>query len=342
MWRRGFMGRFKNGKWTYEYADEYNKYWEEKGYNCPVPSLEIAEIAESIVDYLGSEYEEVVLDAIKTTKVALVGTRPNGVRETVADVLEREGMSDEIAGKSDKDLRNIEGMYCEKPNIVFREEGYEITSVEKLAVINSQYIPDNIYFLGKLAATLLSAVKSHLRTYSIDGDTLTIRQGLEVRTEKLSHNGNTVSRSLVSDFGHGLEQASTAYDTLSFMRETYYDDYDLHTHGLSVLVAGQLFDGLKLRDIIREAQITKDTRALEEMIDAHTVQGYAEFMRSLDTLRGLEEARNMAAGTDNHMDASDKLEEYYNVVIASIMRNMRTSMRMSVAQDMSVGEGNTI
>lgn len=297
---------------------------------------DIALMAESIADYYGSEYEDTVLDAVASTKVVVVDTYKNGIRETVQDVLEREGMAEEVKGDEKDSLvgvRGVDGVYRERPNISYNDGEYHVDSVDKIAVINSSYTPDSPYFLGKLAGELLKATKSQLCAYEIDGSTLIVRQGLSVRTEKLSHKGAEVSRKLVSEVGTGLEAGINNYDKLSLIRDSYYSDYDLDGHMSTTLVGGNVLDLLKLRDMVRVAQITKDTTSLKEVFDGNVPEGYDAFVSAVDDLYALEKKRRDAVDPEELVEANDRLEKCFRDRIAPMMRSMRENMKLGVEQN---------
>ena len=71
---------------------------------------DIAMVAQDLEEQLGTEYLSVILDAIRTTKVVSVDNyKKSGVRETVLDVLDREGiaLSNVVTHQSGKDVRNL-------------------------------------------------------------------------------------------------------------------------------------------------------------------------------------------------------------------------------------------
>ncbi len=332
---------FKNGMLVADYKNELMSRY---GYREELAE-DIAMAAESIVNYLGNEYEDVVLAAIANTKVVTVeGLRDNGIKETVSDVLKREGMSDGLDGKtvSDKDIRNIEGIYCEEPQLTYTEKGYEMVAVKKVAVINSSHEPGNVYFLGKLIGELLKGVKAHLLEYSIEEDKLVVRSGLSEEVSKLSHRGSIVRRKVVERHGYGLEEGMNAYDQLSIMRDDYYSKYELPKHNSAVLAAGVLADGLNLKDTIHEAQVTKDMRILEEICNAHTSCGFESLLTNFDTLHDLENSRNAAIGTEEFDAISSELDEHFVSVIAPSVKEMKVSMKLVSSEDMNLSEGNTL
>lgn len=324
---------FSNGKLLADYKDELIQ---AHGYSEEL-AQDIAVMADSIVEHYGSEYESTVLDAVASTKVVVVDTyKKSGIRETVHDVLEREGMLEEVKGEERQNLvgvRNIDGIYRERPHISFSNGEYHIDSVERIAVINSSYTPDSPYFLGKLAGELLKAVNSHLRPYEIDGNTMTVRQGLSVRTEKLSRKGDDVTRKFVSETGVGLEASINYYDKMSLIRNSYYTDYDLDGYMTSTLVGGNVLDLLKLRDMVRVAQVTKDTEALTAMFDSHMPEGYQAFVGAVDELYAIERQRASTVDSEELMTANDRLEQVFQDRIVPMMRHMKTSMKLGVGQD---------
>lgn len=298
---------------------------------------DITIMAESIIDHLGVEYESVVLDAVANTKVILAnGYNKTGIRETIGDILEREDMETDIVGEDRgtlSTLRNLEGIYKEKPHIIYKDGTYKIEDVKKVAVINSEYIPESPYFLGKLAGELLKSVNSHLVSYKIEDDSLIIRSGLHSRTEKLSFENGNVKRELVSERGYGLEEGITKYDQMALMRKSYYDDYDLSNNNMSTLISGTLIDGLKLKEAIHTSQITKDYDPLRELIDNHCSLGYDGLIDTLDNLSRLEKNKNGLVNSNELTNAQEALDEYFQREVVPVLQEMRLNMKLGVDEN---------
>ncbi len=329
----GFMFLNDKNLLLSDYRDELVRLY---GYDVRLAE-DIAMTAQSIEEYFGSEYGQVILDAIRNTKVVLVdGYRKNGVRETIGDVLAREGLSQEaLEAMRESDVRNMEGLYVEEPHIVHGSDGYRIDAVQKVAVINSPYVENSENFLALLSRELMNAVKSHLNAYSIDGDVLTIRHGVAVKVERLYSRDGEVGREKIEEYGYGLENGIANYEKMGLVREAYKDDYDLRTHTLSVLAAGYALGGLKLEEIIRQVQITKDMSGFEELIATHTGMDLKSFLQVFDTLYALERKSIVARSGDKQAadEAQSALEDYYKNQVASLMTTMRTSMKIGLSEE---------
>ncbi len=316
---------------------------------------DIAMVAQDLEEQLGTEYLSVILDAIRTTKVVSVDNyKKSGVRETVLDVLDREGiaLSNVVTHQSGKDVRNLEGICAVEPTIIKTSDGFELahdeqgkTMVRKLAVINMQYVPGGVSFLAELTREFTTVITSHLNAHSIEGDTLITRCGLSVSVDKLSQNGDSIERKNVACRGYGLEEGLRGYNKLAVTRECHDDKFDLQSHSLSVLAAGVISDMLKLKDIIFAAQVTKDESELRRVIDEHYSGGYDTFLDNLDVLYDLEKKCTELSTGDRQaaMDAMDDLENYYRDTVTSMLREVRISMKIGLTdEEMTMNNENSI
>ncbi len=342
---------FGNGMLLAEFKEELMKKF---GYSEELAE-DIAMVAQDLEQQLGTEYLSVILDVIGTTKVVSVDKyKKSGVRETVLDVLDREGMtlSNVVKHPSGIDIRNLEGTYAAEPMIIKTSDGFELardeqgkTVVKKLAVINMQYVPGGVSFLAELTREFTTAITSHLNAHSIEGDTLVTRRGFCVSVDKLIQNGESIERKNVACRGYGLEEGLSGYNKLAITRECYDEKFDLQNHSLSVLAAGVISDMLKLKDIIFAAQVTKDDSELRRVIDEHYSGGYDTFLGNLDALYDLEKRCAELSTGDKHvaMEAMDALENYYRGTVTSMLREVKVSMKIGLTnEEMSLNTGNTI
>lgn len=231
-----------------------------------------------------------------------------------------------LKGKQDKDLRNIEGMYCERPHFGVKDDGsVEMTSVDKVAIINSPFVESDD-FRAKLARELFKAVKSHLRAYELRDGILTISSGLSVRREKVAVEENNVNRTYADGYGAALEDGLNNYSVLVLMRNTYNPNYDLPKHTNLELAAGILVGSLNLGEMLKVAEITKVTDELIATIEKYSGMSYEKFLKMFDVLRQKEEEKNRAIGTDSFDEASLEYERYFTETIAPVLSQMAKSM----------------
>lgn len=342
---------FGNGMLLAEFKEELMKKF---GYSEELAE-DIVMVAQDLEEQLGTEYLSVILDAIRTTKVVSVDKyKKSGVRETVLDVLDREGMtlSNVVKHPSGIDVRNLEGTYAAEPTIIKTSDGYELardeqgkTMVKKLAVINMQYVPGGVSFLAELTREFTTAITSHLNAHSIEEDKLITRRGLCVSVDKISKNGDSIERKNIECRGYGLEEGLSGYNKLAVTRECHDDKFDLQSHSLSILAAGVISDMLKLKDIIFAAQVTKDESELRRVIDEHYSGGYDTFLDNLDVLYDLEKRCAELSTGDKHvaMEAIDALENYYRDTVTSMLREVRISMKIGLSdEEMTMNNENSI
>lgn len=320
---------------------------------------DIVIVAKDLEEHFGTEYTEVILRAVAETKVECVKKQQKGksiVRENIKDVLTREGLADTLSSDEfvpfGTDLRSLEGLFVQKPLISCTDNGFCIAKdqdgndiVQKLIVINSEHIPSNTNFLATLAGELTKAVTSQLQTYTIEGDTLTVKHGLNIRTEKLLRVDNDVKRIPIRNLGYGLQQGLTNYNKLGIVRESHADTYDLQEYSLSVLAAGTILAFLKLDSVIAAAQVTKDLSELRSIIQNFYPGNYEEFLSILDKLYDLEKkSAELSTGDKiDAMQAMDELENYYKNIVSVTLGEIRKRMKIGLSQEeLSHTEGNTL
>lgn len=291
-------------------------------------------VADLIIDYYGEEYEAVVVDAIASTKVVLIDQYKRGIRETLQDVIEREEMSESLPENVRlHDIRNLEGIYCEKVILSYSDESYSIDSIKRLAVINSEFLPDSPYFQGKLVGELLKACKAHLSAHSIEGSKLITRNGLAMRVEELSFDGNNVTRKLLSERGYGLETGTNEYARRAIVREIFYPFYDLENDLSTTLIAGNILDSLKLRDMIHEAQMTKDFSSLEAVINSNSDVSYEDVLQSIDEFYDLECSLNGLMSDEERQRVQNQIDEKFVQSITPLCVNIGTNLKVGELKD---------
>lgn len=293
----------------------------------------LALMSESLADYYGDEYSEVVYDAVASCKYVVAKLRKNQkIYENVQDVLKREGMINEVKGESSPtkmgDSRQIGGVFTSKPHITHRDGRYEIDHIDRMIVLPHHFNTESYASLATLAHETGRLVREHLNGYYIEGDTMTIKSGLSTRTEKLSvdKDGNVV-RTFESEIGVGFDRAATSYDELSLMRKMYDSNYDTPNYAVGREVAGFLADNIGLSSIMREAAMTKNRGELASVFDSHMDIGYEEFLRRFDAMHRLDYERREALEVDDIKKKSEELEAYFEREVAPVVRAMQGSIR---------------
>ncbi|MCI8498063.1 MAG: hypothetical protein HFG33_01495 [Bacilli bacterium] len=284
-------------------------------------------LADDLTEYYGEEYETLIYDTILSTEYTKADLKKGSiVYETAFDILDKKGLLDDTVDKKecDTEFRRNGTISVVKPKLQKTDDGYSVNGIERETVLPYYFNSENPASIGILARETMSHISSALGTYEVDGNSLMQRQGIRKTTYILKGEKKTV----VEETGIGLEEGMLRYDELCFMRENYDSNYEPTGFSNTRIVAGFLSDNLGLRDIIKEARMTKDISTLKSVIDANTTNGYEDFMRQLDEMYRLErETLENVLDPEEFLVASNKRDEFYADIIASNVGQLEANIK---------------
>ncbi len=259
-------------------------------------SEDMAQNLAIMAESMSTVYGNLAYDAISSCKFVQAKRSTKAPIATVETVLREEGVLTEVKGRGEdnKDLRTAVARFQACPTITKTEDGYAIQDVKKVIGLSSSFNWDSPDSLGHIAAEIDRLINSN-NGYTIEGNNLTIQEGLMKRTETISGN-KTITRTLNTIEGIGLETGINYYTAQKLISSEYGMEYTPTSFGDVRLIAGFTLDHLGLEDTIREARITKDTSTLTETFNSTYQGGYTEFLSDLDNLYNLEVERNKNIG----------------------------------------------
>lgn len=291
-------------------------------------------MCETLIDYFGKTYENVITDALMKTKFVIAQKRPrSNINETVFDVLTRENMIDET---SDIEfLKRTTSTFVNKPTVIQDNGTYKLVNTNMMVVLPGYFNSSNPDSISILAKEAMNAVKSCINGLTIENNNLIERHGLEVTTYSLSEQNGQILRKKESSKGSGLENGLNSYHQLAITRSFYDTTFEISGNDYERLVAGYLCDNLNLKDLIFEAQITKNTDSLQEVLDNQYPNGYKSLLAILDELDKLEKERYESILDNQQLKATNaKLEEHFQNAVAPLIRNISNNL----TNDISIGK----
>jgi len=275
----------KENRGIYDYSDDF--------------SQTIAMVLESIISAYGEEYESIVFEAVKSCKYV------------VHDSPERIISS----------YKNMNGEYSSNANIEKSEDGFSISSVERMITLPNTFNTESPAHIGMLVRETLRLVRSYLNEYTIDGNILKERRGLETREYKIFQNGNIRE---ISRVGNGLEEGIIFYDELAIMWENYSDSYEpINGKDYQRIIAGLLEGNSELKSTMIRGALIGSTLELESSLGVE----YNEFISLIDGLDKLEEKRKEKITSTKGLNlATDKLAEYYEQQVVPIINSLNINL----------------
>jgi len=289
-------------------------------------SEDMAQNLAIMAESLSTIYGNLAYDAISSCKFVQAKRSDKAPIATVETVLREEGVLSGVKGAEtdNKDLRTAVAKFQANPIVTKTENGYAIQDVKNVIGLSASFNWDSPDSLGHIAAEIDRLINSN-NGYTIEGNNLTIQEGLMTRTETISGT-KTVTRTLVSASGVGLETGINYYTAQKLISSEYGMEYTPTSFTDERLIAGFALDHLGLEDTVREARITKDTSLLAETFNSTYQGGYTGFLSDIDSLYNLEIERNKAIGnTEEQTRLNNEMSRAFDN-IATKTREMETCL----------------
>lgn len=294
---------------------------------------DVAIMAESLVEYYGETYKDVILDALLSCKICVAEVKKNSIiKEKVTDVLIREN----IGGCFDyNEVKDLTTGFFSFPQIVFENGNFKLVGIKRLIVLPEYFNSDSPESVSILAKCCIKLVKSYLSPCSIVGDKLVSKEGVMTTISKLENSPSGVLGITESKIGVGLNKGLNCYDQLCIMRRDYDDTYDVHGAHYERLVSGYFLDGenFHFKDEIRKAEILHDDKALREVFENNFQLKYDEFLSKLDNIAELDNQRRGSLGDNETLKRIlDDSEKYYSTEVATMMRGLEEAYCTSTSK----------
>lgn len=251
----------------------------------------IAIVADTLIDYHGEDYESIICDAVLSCKFIVAQKSKKGLCESVREAAVREGFNPEGPKLRKADERSIESEYIVEHKIQAIGKQYRIDEINRAVVLNAHFDPNNTASLANLATEMEKLVKGYIKGEQIEGNELQVHNGISTKTYKLSGSEGYATKKLVKSENVALESGMTEYAVLEMMRTYHDDNYDVSGYADPRIVASVLIESFQLRDLLWEAEMTKDLSELKKLFDEYMPNGYNKFVSLLDRSAELNEER---------------------------------------------------
>lgn len=287
----------------------------------------IAVLADSMVEYYGEGYRDLIYDAIASCNYIVEKAKKSGKMQTVEDILKSVNSLDVVEGLPIKrDLKSATVAYSAKPIITSKNGKFIVADVIKTIAISSRFSWENPDSIDSIAIETERLINNYIGGFEIKGNELLIREGLSTRVETLSESDGKVIRSFKSENNYGLEEGITLYNAESITRGDYYSDYDASGLDENRLTAGVLIDGAGLKDVIMNARVTKDIEELESILG----ENYSKLGTALDQIHSLSIKRSQALGDSNQLaDLTKSIDEVFEHTVAPITNSIMADFSLS-------------
>ena len=261
-------------------------------------SSEICTLIESIIEYYGSEYADIIIEAIKDCKVEILQT-----------------------GKIDVSrIKYNDGMYISIPII----DNGVITRVNRKIILPQSYNMDNQSYRGILISQLLRLIRSFKNEFDLTNGILIQREGITT-TQYMLKDDNTLEK--ISSIGIGYEKGSLDNATLNIMRNHYANNFELQNgNDYERLFAGYIENSLELKDVFDAAALTKSFSELKSKIESADIR-LDDFLTKIDKLDELESNRKNSIDDVSQKQSIDRLESYYSHELTEIVSKIENSLK---------------
>lgn len=276
-------------------------------------AISLATSAESIIDYIGEEYETLVKDAIASCKYE-ISKKPK---------------------RSVLGYASTESGYSANPKIVFENGTFSIAGVEKKITLPNTFNTDNPAYIGDMINKTISLVRAEASGFTINGSTLSERRGFENTEYKLKLESGEVKREMTRKTGTSLENGMTSYSELSIMRTDYDSTYELaNGNDYARNLAGVLSDGIGLKNLMIEAAMSGNTEKLASLIESATGLEWKEFISLTDGIAKREQAkRDASLDSEKLKSALKNLDDYYAEKIAPMTRMIINNLDLNLEEE---------
>ncbi len=318
-------------------CDYKNRLIEKHGYGEEF-AQDLAIMAESLEEYFGLEYSGIVRDTVLSTTYVQAGRKKrSNMYETTDDVLDRTCKYNEILPREKKPVGPV-GVSI--PNIIWDGEKFNITEIERVVALPHYFDANNPDSVAGISRETMRLISGSLRGYSIDGNTLTINSGLSQEIHRLTLNPlGDIDLTPIKKVGSGLEEGLLKYDELKFTREYYDPTYDTPQEPTSRLISGFLSDGLGLKDMLKEARMTKDQEPLRNALSAMMDVELDEFSRRMDVIQNLEKLKSKnLSNVDKINELNKAIETYFETDIVPTVRDIHPGITAEQQDSFQTGK----
>lgn len=304
----------------------------------------IAMTAESLIDYFGNEYENIILEAIKSCKYIIAKPMRQDEHknwlpsETIYDVMKREGKLEYIenATVTDGDFKRANGVYSSRA-IVSEENGqFKLDRVDRIIVLPYYFNHENPSSLGTITHETMHLVKAYVNEYKIEGDMLIERGGLSKNTYKLSSKDGKVQKTFVSELGVGFEEGINSYDEQKVIRSSYDENFDVHGYAYQRIVGAFIADSVGLAPNIKNAQLSGDISEIKKIFDENMENGFEAFLMLMDENVKLEYRRFATImDPDKNKEVLTQLQEQFEKKIVPQVRNFNHNLHPELHESLT-------
>ena len=248
--------------------------------------------AESVVDYVGSAYEEVVLNALLNCKINVQSTPKRKISE----------------------YRKKNSEFIVNPSV---EDG-KILGLSREINLPSTFNVDSPVSMGTLINSILSLVYTEENSFMIDGDHLEKRVGFDITSYKVD--GDRIIPK--ERIGYGLNAGILSYSELTIMRNDFDSNYEVYGSDYERIIAGYLCDNLGWKDVIIDAMISGNFAEINDYMVNICGLNLEDFLREIDKLRDLEVKRTKMVGVEDQdlKNALEELEQQFKQVSSVIQK----------------------
>lgn len=221
----------------------------------------LKKIIPAMIDYYGSEYEDIIIDAIGDTEIIHCNSY-----QTVLMVLEKYNMLNNI-DNGVAELKNSDGVYASLPSVYYDDvfNSFKIKNIRRKVVVSHTFNFDSPKGLEVLTLQLCKLIKSYVSEYEIDGNNIIRKNGICVSKSKiiLGNKGN-ISFLPLEKNNEALEMGMNINDTESIVSLILKDNYKCYSYDSISTVAMILKKKFKYLKELNEAEILKNYDFLTE------------------------------------------------------------------------------
>ena len=208
-------------------------------------------IMPKIISYYGSDYKDIILNAVLNCEI--IPCASEDTINIVLNRLERENRS----FTNDLDLKKGESVYSSCVCLKYNEGKniYEVDNIDRVIVTSHTYNFDSLKGLETLTHALCHLIKSYNEEFTIDENTLIVKNGISYERYKIIYDKKNISLDLIESYGKGLEEGFTIYDTEKIVSLIYNTNYKCYDYDSVYKVAKVLKEKYNLKDEINSFEL---------------------------------------------------------------------------------------
>ncbi len=281
----------------------------------------IKKIFPSIIKYYGKEYEDIIKNSLKETRI--ISCNSHETINILVNKLTKININNEKS-LIKENLNSTSGIYLSIPIIKYDMllKTYVIEKTDRYIILSHTYNLDSARGLAALTHNICHLIKSYKNEYSLNNNILTKKIGISRETYIIETREEQIYMELLKDENVGLEEGFTSLDEEEILKLILNDNYETFDYDNTKKIAICLKQKLSLKKSIEEAEINSN---IDTFINTYSIELFRELSYLADSSASLEDKKNNYNITkEDQIDINKELK----YIIDKLTLNMTTYLKM--------------